>query len=62
MGYGDLNESTGPGELDIGTDSRATAPRGVKPMRSEPEIGDARVKGRWAPGAMTMGVRVRQAR
>jgi hypothetical protein len=62
MGYGDLNEGTGHGELDSGTNAGATEPRGVKPMRSEPDIGDARVQERWIPGAMTMGVCVSQAR
>ena len=59
---GDLNEDAGPGELDSGTDAGATALRGVRPVRPEPYIGDARVQERWMPGAMTMGVRVSQAR
>jgi hypothetical protein len=62
MSYGDLNEGTGPGELDSGTDVQATAPRDVKPMGSEPDIGDAREQERWILGAMTMGIRVSQAR
>jgi len=62
VGYGDLNEGTGPGELDSGTDARATAPWGVKPMRLEPDIGDARVQERGIPEAVTTGVRVSHAR
>ena len=62
MGYGDLNEGTGPDELDSGTDAGATVPRGIEPVRSEPEIGDARVQERWIPVAMTIGVRVSHAR
>ncbi len=62
VGYGDLNEDAGPGELDSGTDARTTTLRGVRPVRPEPYIGDARVQERWMPGAMTMGVRVSQAR
>lgn len=58
MGYGDLNGGTGLGKLDRGTDTRAAAPRGVKPMRSEPDIGEARVQERGIPGPMAMGVRV----
>jgi len=61
MSYGDLNEGTGPGELDRGTDARAAAPRGVKPMRLEPDIGDARVQERCVLWAVTTGVRVTQA-
>ena len=33
VGYGDLNEDAGPGELDSGTDAGATALRGVRPVR-----------------------------
>ena len=62
MGYGDLNEGTGPDELDNGTDAGATVPRGIEPVRSEPDIGEARVQERWIPVAMSMGVRVSQAR
>jgi len=62
MGYGDLNEGTGPGELDSGTDAGATARRGVTPMRSEPDIGDAGVQEPWIPVPMTMGVRVSRVR
>jgi hypothetical protein len=62
MSYGDLNEGTGHGELDGGTNARATEPWGVKAMRSEPYIGDARMQERCIAGAMTMGVRVSQAR
>jgi hypothetical protein len=47
MNYGDLNGGSGPGELDGGTDAGATALRGVKAVRSEPCIGDARVQERW---------------
>ena len=47
MNYGDLNGGSGPGELDGGTDAGATALRGVKAVRSEPCIGDARVLERW---------------
>ncbi len=35
ISYGDLNEGTGPGEFDSGTDMQAAAPRDVKPMGSE---------------------------
>ncbi len=62
MGYGDLNEGSGLGKLDSGTDARATAPWGIKPMWLEPDIGEARVQERWIPVAMTMGVRVSHAR
>jgi len=58
MGYGDLNEGTGPRERDSGSDAGATAPLGVKPMWSEPDIGDAGVQERGIPGPMAMGVRV----
>jgi hypothetical protein len=62
VGYGDLNGGSGPGKLDSGTDVGATALRGVKPVRSEPCIGTARVQERWMSRAMTMGVCVSQAR
>ena len=61
-GYGDLNEGSGPDELDSGTDAGATVPRRIEPVRSDPELGDARVQERWIPVAMTMGVRVSEAR
>ena len=62
VGYGDLNGGSGPGELDSGTDVGATALRGIKAVRSEPCTGDARMRERWMSRAMTMGVRVSQAR
>ena len=46
VGYGDLNEGTGPGEFDGGTDARAMAPPDVKPMRSGPNIDGTGVQGR----------------
>ena len=62
VGYGDLNVGTGLGQLDRGTDARATAPWGIELMWSEPDIGEARVQERWIQGPMTIGGRVSQVR
>jgi len=62
VSYGDLNGGSGRGELDSGTDAGAPVPRGVRPTRLEPDIGEARVQERWIPRTMTTGIRVSQAR
>ncbi len=60
MSYGDLNEGTGLGKLDGGTDARATAPRCAKSMWPEPDVGDGDMQERWTLTATTIGVGVSQ--
>ena len=62
MSYGDLNEGSGLGKLDSGTDAAAPAPLLANFGRQDPDFGGGGVQERGVCAALTMGVRVSLAR
>jgi hypothetical protein len=58
MSYGDLNEGSGLGTLDGGTNAAGPAPRLVMSGRLDPDFGGCGVQERGIAAEMGRGIRV----